>query len=125
MAAPFRADHVGSLLRPGELHQMREQARKNEASFGKLKEAEDRAIREVVRLQEEIGLPAITDGEFRRDFWHVDFLAGFDGIELRREGSEHFDTRFKGGDPKPPTMVVTGKLRRTKPSMVSHFTFLR
>ncbi len=94
MAAPFRADHVGSLLRPGELHQMRERARKNEASFEKLKEAEDRAIREVVRLQEEIGLPAITDGEVRRDFWHVDFLAGFDGIELRREGSEHFDTRF-------------------------------
>ncbi len=125
MAAPFRADHVGSLLRPGELHQMREQARKNETSFEELKQAEDRAIPQVVRLQEEIGLPAITDGEFRRDFWHVDFLAGFDGVELRREGREHFDTRFKGGDPKPPTMVVTGKLRRTKPSMVSHFTFLR
>ena len=125
MAAPFRADHVGSLLRPGELHQMREQARKNETSFEKLKEAEDRAIREVVRLQEEIGLPAITDGEFRRDFWHVDFLAGFAGVELRREGGEHFDTRFKGGDPKPPMMVVTGKLRRSKPSMLAHFQFLR
>ena len=125
MAAPFRADHVGSLLRPAQLHQMREQARRNEIAFEELKQAEDRAIREVVRLQEEIGLPAITDGEFRRDFWHVDFLAGFDGVELRREGREHFDTRFKGGDPKPPMMVLSGKLRRTRPSMVPHFEFLR
>jgi 5-methyltetrahydropteroyltriglutamate--homocysteine methyltransferase len=125
MPAPFRADHVGSLLRPGELHQLREQVRRNEISLEKLKEAEDRAIREVVKLQEELGLPAITDGEFRRDFWHVDFLAGFDGVALRHEGGEHFDTRFKGGDPKPPMMVVSGKLRRTKPSMLAHFQFLK
>jgi len=123
--APFRADHVGSLLRPAALHELREQVRRNETSFAKLKEAEDRAIREVVKLQEDLGLPAITDGEFRRDFWHVDFLAGFEGVTLRREGGEHFDTRFKGGDPKPPMMVVSSKLRRTKPSMLSHFVFLK
>jgi 5-methyltetrahydropteroyltriglutamate--homocysteine methyltransferase len=125
MTAPFRADHVGSLLRPGELHQLREQVRRSEVPFEKLKAAEDRHIREVVKLQEDLGLPSITDGEFRRDFWHVDFLAGFDGVELRREGGAHFDTRFKGGDPKPPTMFVTGKLRRTKPSMLAHFVFLK
>jgi 5-methyltetrahydropteroyltriglutamate--homocysteine methyltransferase len=125
MPAPFRADHVGSLLRPAALHELREQVRRNEAPFGRLKEAEDRAIREVVKLQEDLGLPSVTDGEFRRDFWHVDFLSGFDGVELRREGGEHFDTSFKGGDPKPPTMVLTGKLRRTKPSMLSHFVFLK
>jgi len=123
--APFRADHVGSLLRPAALHELREQVRRNETSFAKLKEAEDRAIREAVKLQEDLGLPAITDGEFRRDFWHVDFLAGFEGVTLRREGGEHFDTRFKGGDPKPPMMVVSSKLRRTKPSMLSHFVFLK
>ena len=125
MPAPFRADHVGSLLRPATLHELREQVRRNEASFEKLKEAEDRAIREAVTLQEEIGLPSITDGEFRRDFWHVDFLGGFDGIELRREEGTRFDTTFKHGNPHPPTMVVARKLRRNKPSMLSHFQYLK
>ena len=81
---PFRADHVGSLLRPSALHELRERVRKKEVSIEKLKEAEDRAIRDVVKLQEDLGLPSITDGEFRRDFWHVDFLAGFDGVTLKR-----------------------------------------
>jgi 5-methyltetrahydropteroyltriglutamate--homocysteine methyltransferase len=125
MKAPFRADHVGSLLRPRELHEMREQVRKKEIPFEKLKQAEDRHIREVVKLQEDLGLPSITDGEFRRDWWHIDFLAGFDGVELKREGEKHFDTKFAGADPKPPMMVLTGKLRRTKPSMLSHFQFLK
>ena len=126
MNAPFRADHVGSLLRPRELHEMREQVRKNEIPFEKLRQAEDRHIREAVKLQEDLGLPAITDGEFRRDFWHVDFIAGFDGITLRsEEGQGQFDAAFKGGHPKPPTMIVSGKLRRTKPSMLSHFQFLK
>ncbi|HWM42073.1 MAG TPA: 5-methyltetrahydropteroyltriglutamate--homocysteine S-methyltransferase, partial [Burkholderiales bacterium] len=111
MKAPFRADHVGSLLRPQELHDLREKVGQGKAAAAELKAAEDRQIREVVKLQEEIGLPAITDGEFRRDWWHIDFLAGFDGVELRRAGEAHFDTRFKGADPKPPTMFVTGKLR--------------
>jgi 5-methyltetrahydropteroyltriglutamate--homocysteine methyltransferase len=123
--APFRADHVGSLLRPAALHELREKVREGRATAAELSAAEDREIREVVRLQEDLGLPSITDGEFRRDFWHVDFLAGFDGIALRREGGERFDTKFKGGDPKPPTMVLTGRLRRTRPSMVPHFEFLR
>ena len=123
--APFRADHVGSLLRPSALHELRERARSRDISFEKLKEAEDRAIRDVVKLQEDLGLPAITDGEFRRDFWHVDFLAGFDGVTLRHGGGEHFDTKFKGGDPKPPMMALAGKLRRTKPSMLSHFQYLK
>ena len=124
--APFRADHVGSLLRPQELHQMREQVRSKQIPPEKLKAAEDRHIREVVKLQEDLGLPSITDGEFRRDWWHIDFLAGFDGVELRRdEGDAYFDTKFKGADPKPPTMFVTGKLKRSRPSMVPHFQFLK
>ena len=126
MPAPFRADHVGSLLRPHELHELREQVRLGKASAAKLKASEDRLIREVVRLQEDLGLPSITDGEFRRDWWHIDFLAGFAGVELKYdEGDAYFDTKFKGADPKPPTMFVTGRLRRTKPSMVSHFQFLK
>jgi 5-methyltetrahydropteroyltriglutamate--homocysteine methyltransferase len=126
MQAPFRADHVGSLLRPPRLHELRDKVRRGEASAAALRAAEDEAIREVVRLQEEVGIPAVTDGEFRRDFWHVDFIAGFDGITLRSDESQgQFDATFKGGHPKPPTMVVSGKIRRTKPSMVSHFEFLK
>ncbi|HEY2336711.1 MAG TPA: 5-methyltetrahydropteroyltriglutamate--homocysteine S-methyltransferase [Burkholderiales bacterium] len=126
MKPPFRADHVGSLLRPHELHDLREKVRVGKASANELRDTEDRLIRDAVKLQEDLGLPSITDGEFRRDWWHIDFLAGFDGVTLKHdEGDAYFDTRFKGADPKPPTMFVTGKLRRTRPSMVSHFEFLK
>jgi 5-methyltetrahydropteroyltriglutamate--homocysteine methyltransferase len=125
VAAPFRADHVGSLLRPHELHDLREQVRFGKAQAAQLKQAEDRLIREVVKLQEDLGLPSITDGEFRRDWWHIDFLSGFDGVELRREGDAYHGVQFKGVEAKPPTMFVTGKLRRTRPSMLSHFQFLK
>ena len=125
MPGPFRADHVGSLLRPHELHDLREQVRAGKADAAQLREAEDRLIREVVMLQEDLGLPSITDGEFRRDWWHIDFLAGFDGIELRHEEDPYHGIQFKGADAKPPTMFLTGKLRRTKPSMVPHFAFLK
>jgi 5-methyltetrahydropteroyltriglutamate--homocysteine methyltransferase len=130
VAAPFRADHVGSLLRPAALHELREQVRKKVVPFETLRDAEDRHIREVVKLQEDLGLPSITDGEFRRDWWHIDFLAGFGGIELRREGENLTGEKrpvagFKDADHKPPIPVLTGKLRRTKPSMLSHFQFLK
>jgi 5-methyltetrahydropteroyltriglutamate--homocysteine methyltransferase len=120
MKAPFRADHVGSLLRPPELHDLRR------ARSEKLKDTEDHAIREVVKLQEDLGLQSITDGEFRRDWWHIDFLGGFGGIELRREGDAKRPVAgFTHADHKPPMMVLTGKLRRTQPSMLSHFEFLQ
>ncbi len=126
MNAPFRADHVGSLLRPAALHELREQVRLGKASAAELKAAEDREILEVVRLQEGLGLPSITDGEFRRDWWHVDFLGGFDGVELRREGDAKRPVAgFQHADHKPPMLVLTGKLRRTKPNMLSHFQFLQ
>jgi 5-methyltetrahydropteroyltriglutamate--homocysteine methyltransferase len=125
MKAPFRADHVGSLLRPHELHDLREKARLGKAPAADLRQMEDRLIREVVKLQQDIGLPSITDGEFRRDWWHIDFLSGFDGIELRQEDDPYHGVQFKGAEAKPPTMFVTSKLRRTKPSMVPHFEFLK
>src|SRR5688500_3919371 len=125
MKPPFRADHVGSLLRPQELHEARARNRRGEIDAAALKAVQDRCIKEVIALQESLGLPSVTDGEFRRDWWHIDFLAGFDGVTLKHEGDVYFDTKFKGADPKPPTMFVTGKLRRTKPSMVSHFEFLK
>jgi len=125
MRPPFRADHVGSLLRPHELHDLREKVRLGKASAAELRQMEDRLIRDVVRLQEDLGLQAITDGEFRRDWWHIDFIAGFDGIRLQRDGDSYHGVQFKGVEAAPPTMFVTGKLRRTKPSMLSHFEFLK
>ncbi len=124
MKPPFRADHVGSLLRPHELHDLREKVRQGKASAAALKDAEDKAIREAVKLQEDIGLQSITDGEFRRDWWHIDFLHGFDGVELST-GDIYGEAKFKGTHEQPPTMTVAGKIRRTKPSMLEHFKFLR
>jgi len=78
---PFRADHVGSLLRPVALKKAREQRAKDEITPAQLKEIEDREIERVIKKQEDVGLLSITDGEFRRSWWHLDFLWGLDGIE--------------------------------------------
>jgi len=83
---------------------------------------EDQSIRGAVALQESVGLQSITDGEFRRDWWHIDFLRGFDGVET---STQSFGVKFEGADEQPPLMKVTGKIRRTKPSMLDHFTFLK
>src|SRR6185436_5283720 len=121
MGAPFRADHVGSLLRPRELHDLREQVRLGKASAAQLKEAEDRLIRDAVKLQEDLGLQAITDGEFRRDWWHIDFIHGFDGVDLT-VNKQH---TFHASDEQPPMFKLSSKVRRTKPSMLEHFKFLK
>src|SRR3954464_1552522 len=78
---PFRADHVGSLLRPAALKEARAKRAQGEMSAAELKAMEDREIERVIRKQEEIGLQAVTDGEFRRSWWHLDFLWGLDGVE--------------------------------------------
>src|SRR6266571_5736631 len=122
---PFHADHVGSLLRPAELHTARAKAKNGEIDRAALRTVEDRCIREAVALQESIGLRAVTDGEFRRDWWHVDFLHGFDGVELTRNIDIYKDARFKNVEEQPPTMIIAGKIRRTHPSMLDHFKFLK
>src|SRR3989338_1568305 len=78
---PFRADHVGSLLRPAALHEARAKRAKGEIGAAELKAIEDREIERVIKRQEEVGLQSITDGEFRRSWWHLDFLWGLDGVE--------------------------------------------
>ena len=80
--APFRADHVGSLLRPPELLSAREQHQGGTLSSASLREIEDRCIRDVAKLQEEIGLQGITDGEYRRTIWHADFLRQIEGVSV-------------------------------------------
>ena len=122
MRPPFRADHVGSLLRPLEL----KRARAAKLPKDELREIEDRCIREAVALQEAAGLQSVTDGEFRRAFWHVDFLTGFEGIaatqgqyalKFHGEGGAESETRSM--------MVVNAKVKRTRPVMVEHFRFLK
>ena len=78
---PFRADHNGSLLRPAALKEAREKRAKGENSVADLKAVEDREIERIIKKQEEVGLKSITDGEFRRSWWHLDFLWGLDGAE--------------------------------------------
>jgi 5-methyltetrahydropteroyltriglutamate--homocysteine methyltransferase len=119
---PFRADHVGSLLRPPELRDARARVARGEIDRSALRPVEDAAIRGAVALQESVGLSSITDGEFRRDWWHIDFLRGFDGVET---STQSFGVKFEGADEQPPLMKVTGKIRRTRPSMLDHFTFLK
>ncbi|HKF78096.1 MAG TPA: 5-methyltetrahydropteroyltriglutamate--homocysteine S-methyltransferase [Candidatus Dormibacteraeota bacterium] len=81
-APPFRADHVGSLLRPPELRRARDDFAAGRISAEQLRRWEDRAIREAVRMQEDVGLSSATDGEFRRGSWHVDFISRLDGVTL-------------------------------------------
>ena len=80
---PFRADHVGSLLRPQELLQARERRQSGELSAAALRQIEDRCIRDVVKMQEDIGLQSITDGEYRRTIWHADFLRQINGVIVK------------------------------------------
>jgi 5-methyltetrahydropteroyltriglutamate--homocysteine methyltransferase len=126
MKPPFRADHVGSLLRPAELKQARTDFKNGRIAREKLKAAEDQAIREAVALQEAAGLQSVTDGEFRRAFWHVDFLTGFDGI-VATQGQYALKFHGEGGaeSETKSMMVVTGKVKRTRPVMVDHFRFLK
>ncbi len=123
---PFRADHVGSLLRPAYLHEAREKREKGEITAGALRAIEDRAIREAVGLQESVGLEGITDGEFRRAFWHVDFLTGFTGIEATQS---NYAVTFKGEHGETANtrsmLVVKDKIRRPRPIMAEDCAFLR
>src|ERR1700689_4297968 len=95
---PFRADHVGSLLRPPQLLQARERARKNEISAAELRAIEDEAIRAVVKLQEDVGLEGITDGEFRRATWHMDFLYQLGGATKVHDGNLKVKFHNEQGD---------------------------
>ncbi len=115
---PFRADHVGSLLRPAELKQARAGT-----SAQVLREAEDQAILRIIDKQAEIGLQSATDGEFRRAMWHFDFLEGLDGVEgFRAEQG----IAFQGGiQTAAKGLRVTGKLGFSGHPMIGHFTFLR
>src|ERR1051325_1737176 len=104
---PFRADHVGSLLRTAPLKGARARREKGEISADALKAIEDREIAGIIRKQEDIGLKAVTDGEFRRAFWNYDFLGGLPGVEAYLGERK---IKFEGVNPKPMMLRVVGKL---------------
>jgi 5-methyltetrahydropteroyltriglutamate--homocysteine methyltransferase len=118
---PFRADHVGSLLRPAALKDARAKFAKGEIDAAALIEVEDREIERVIKKQEEVGLRSATDGEFRRSWWHLDFLWGLDGVEkyIMEQG-----VAFAGVTTRNEGLKVTGKIGFSGHPMVEHFKFV-
>ena len=119
---PFRADHVGSLLRPQVLKDARAQRERGEITDQQLTEIEDRAIRDVIAKQEGAGLQGISDGEFRRSFWHLDFLEQIGGVETypAEQGLP-----FQGGTARIKGLKVSGKIQAGLHPMLEHFRFLK
>ena len=120
--APFRVDHVGSYLRPKELVEARGKFAKGELSKEELTKVEDKLIAELVEKQISAGLKGVTDGEFRRAYWHLDFFWGLNGIE-HVQGEKGY--AFKGIETKPDTAKVSGKISGENHPFVEHFKYLR
>jgi 5-methyltetrahydropteroyltriglutamate--homocysteine methyltransferase len=122
---PFRADHVGSLLRPPELHAARADLAAGRIDADALRAVEDAAIADAVKLQQDVGLQSITDGEFRRSSWHMDFIYQLGGI---REDDEHMHVQFhnEAGDIEfsPAKARVHDTLTLPKTIFGEHFTYL-
>jgi 5-methyltetrahydropteroyltriglutamate--homocysteine methyltransferase len=115
---PYRADHVGSLLRPAAVHDAR-----RAGDPARLKAVEDEAIRDVIRMQEEIGLKVVTDGEFRRAFWHYDFMGALTGLDLEVRATP--GVQFAGLQLPPVFPAITGRLDFPDDHpMLDHFRFV-
>ena len=119
---PFRADMVGSLLRTAPLKEARDKRGRGEITAAELKAVEDQEIRKIINRQEDIGLEGITDGEFRRAFWHYDFLGELDGVNMVELDQ---GIAFKGVQLKPKGPKVEGKLGFSRHPMLEHFRFLK
>src|SRR5258706_8178205 len=102
---PYRADQVGSLLRPKALADARKLFKEGKLDAAGLEEIENRAILEAVRRQEAVGLQSVTDGEFRRDWWHLDFMSQLDGVT----STVNPRPKFGGTERRPPSPSITGK----------------
>ena len=117
---PFRADQVGSLLRPRELAEARAAHKAGTLSAEALRAVEDRCIEAAIRKQEEVGLRAATDGEYRRAYWHYDFVSGLDGVEIYEPEQK---IQFKGAV-LPHALRVNERIGWSKPVMVDHYQFV-
>jgi 5-methyltetrahydropteroyltriglutamate--homocysteine methyltransferase len=118
---PFRADHVGSLLRPKPLQQARAAWKAGTLSHEKLRAVEDQAITAAIAKQQDLGLRSATDGEYRRAYWHFDFVAGLDGVEVYEPEQK---VLFKGGVPLGHALRVNGRIAWSKPVMIDDYKFL-
>ena len=122
--APFRLDHVGSFLRPERLKEARAKFNDGEITAEELERVENEEIIALIEKEKELGLKSVTDGEFRRAFWHLDFLENLDGVELVEV--DHFSVQFKDKDVKPKTLRIVGKVDFSeKHPFVKHFKFLK
>src|SRR5262249_373668 len=119
------ADHVGSLLRPPHLKEARARFQRDEITRDQLRAIEDDAIRDVISKQEAVGLQSITDGEFRRTFFHIDFLQRLAGVAGSGGIAVDFHTRDGVIDFAAPRVTVTGKLRHVEDIQTGDFTFLK
>ena len=122
--APFRLDHVGSFLRPERLKEARAKFNAGEINAEELERVENEEIIALIEKEKELGLKSVTDGEFRRAFWHLDFLENLDGVELVEV--DHFSVQFKDKDVKPKTLRIVGKVDFSEDHpFVKHFRFLK
>src|SRR5437763_16004606 len=119
---PFRADHVGSFLRPAALKDARAKREKGAITHADLKAIEDREIEKVVKKQEELGLQLATDGEFRRSWWHFDFLGMLDGVEIFEAEQ---GIQFRGVQTKAQGLRIVGKIAFSNHPMLEHFKVLK
>ena len=122
--APFRLDHVGSFLRPERLKEARAKFNAGEITAEELERVENEEIIALIEKEKELGLKSVTDGEFRRAFWHLDFLENLDGVELVEV--DHFSVQLKDKDVKPKTLRIVGKVDFSENHpFVKHFKFLK
>jgi 5-methyltetrahydropteroyltriglutamate--homocysteine methyltransferase len=119
---PFRADHVGSLLRTAPLKEARAKREKGEITAAQLKEVEDREIEKIIKKQEDVGLKLATDGEFRRSWWHFDFFKGLRGVTPYTTDT---GIQFKGVETKHEGIRISDKLEFVGHPHVDHFKFLK
>ena len=119
---PFRADHVGSFLRPAALKEARAKREKGAITPAELKAVENREIEKIIKKQEELGLKLATDGEFRRSWWHFDFLGMLDGVELYESDQ---GIQFRGVQTKAQSLRIVGKVGFSNHPMLEHFKFLK
>ena len=120
--APYRADIVGSFLRPAELKDARKKFVAGEISKDELTKIEDRLITDLIAKQKAHGLKVITDGEFRRSYWHLDFMWGFNGIE---EIELEHGYQFHGEETTPGSIRIVGRIRGENHPFVEHFKFVK